>query len=197
MRQTSRTGKALASLMIFLLAACATAPTPEYVAENLNAEAVGQLYILPIVDHRIDQSKNLKLDKKLYAKRISKRVKKARYDFTMEKNRATISSVTRDALEDMEPEMITNLGPAGSRWVLLLVLHDSDSKLTFGSTASAEVTGFLIDKDTHAVLWQNKELGETAHGGLFGVMVKGMMQEEAVVFALDKVLKGLPRREKS
>jgi len=68
--------------------------------------------------------------------------------------------------------------------------------LTLGSTATAEITGYLIDKNSKSVLWQNKELGETSRGGVLGMMVKGMMQEEAVVFALDVVLKGLPKREK-
>jgi len=121
MNRNSIVRNGIISAIVLLVSACASTPTPEFVAADLNAETVGKLFVLPIVDQRIDQSKDLKLDKKLFAKRISRRVKKAHYDFTMEKNRATIASVTRDGLEDMDAKMISELGPADSRWVLLLV----------------------------------------------------------------------------
>jgi len=195
MSNSANVGKWFIGVLALLLSACATS-TPEYVAADLQAETIGHVSVLPIVDHRVDQSKDLNLEKKYYKKLIKKRVKKAHYDFTIESDPAFIAAVTRDGLEDMNAEMIQQLGPEASRWVLLLTIDDSDSKLGLGSSGTAEVTGYLFDKQSQAVVWQNKELGERSEGGVLGMMMKGAMQQQAVLRAIDIVLKGLPEKEK-
>ncbi len=184
----------LISAVAVAFAGCASAPPPaEFVAPNLSGDAIDNLVLLPVVDHRIDTEKELKLDKWVHNV-AEARLKKSDYVFSVETNRDTIAAVTRDGLEEADPEMIADIGPDGSRWVLLLVLHDASSKMTFGSSGGAEMTGYLMDKETNEVVWRNKEFAEFSMGGLMGMTMKGQMQRGAVELVTDKVLKVLPER---
>ena len=181
--------------LVLGLAACAsTPPQIEYAADNFDATAMDKVVLLSVVDHRVDKSKEVKLDKWVepFAK---KRLKKAGYEYEIDTAPAYVEAVTLDGLEDADAEMIASLGPDGSRWVMLLVLQDASSKMTFGSTGAAEMTGYIFDRETNTIAWRNKEFAEFSQGGLMGMAMKGAMQRSAIELATDKILKGLPKKE--
>lgn len=188
--------KLFAGAILLIAAGCAAKlPPPEFIAADYNANAIEQIAVLSVVDDRIDTEKEVKLDKwvKPFAKR---RLKKAGYEFSFETDPQFVEAVSADGLEDEDPEMISSLGPDGNRWLLLLVLHDSSSKMTFGSAGAAEMTGYLFDKEKGVVVWRNKEFAEISQGGLMGMALKGVMQRSAIEMTTDKILQGLPKREK-
>ncbi len=171
-------------------------PQPEFISPDFDAESLGEIVVLSMVDHRIGVEPEPKLDKWV-GKIIEISLKKARYDFSFATSPEYIEAVTRDGLEDEDPEMIAKLGPEGSRWLLLLELHDASSRLSLGSAGGAEMTGYIIDKENRSVIWRNKEFTEARQGGLMGVAMKGTMKISAIQMAAGAILKILPKKAKT
>jgi hypothetical protein len=119
---------------------------------------------------------------------------KKKYACTVQPGAALTASVTRDALDAPTPEFIMALPPESAKWVLLLVLHDARSKMTFGSTGNAELSGYLFDREGGALVWRNKETAKVGQGGLLGMAFKGGMQKSAVTQAAQAVLGTFPAR---
>ena len=186
--------KWISGLLLLLVASCAGKPLPDFMAADFEADVMDNIAVLSVVDHRIDTEKEVKLDK--WTKPfVKKRMKKAGYDYAFEPAPEYVASVSVDGLEDEDPDMITALGPDNSRWVLLLVLHDASSKMTFGSSGAAEMTGYLFDKQEQKVVWRNKEFAEMSQGGLMGMALKGSMQRSAIEMATHQILAALPDKE--
>ena len=81
--------------------------------------------------------------------------------------------------------------------MLVVCLDDLASKITFGSTGNAEVSGFLFDKEKGELVWAGKGVGQAGQGGLMGMTMVGMMKGEAIGSALYNLLSGIPNRPKS
>ena len=103
-----------------------------------------------------------------------------------------IEQILEDDLREADGEWIKRLGPAKSRWVMVLMLVDVTTKLTFGSTGNAEVAGFLYDKETGTLVWRDKGIGKAGQGGLIGMCMKGMMDEAAISNAMNNLLASIP-----
>jgi hypothetical protein len=163
-------------------------------AAGFDAVMVDRVYVLPVLDHRIDQSKLLKLDD--WVLPIAERsLEKRGYVYEVYRDRSLVSSITRYSLEAPAREFIESLPPQSARWVLVLALDDSSSKLTFGSTGNAEMSGYLFDKQNAELSWWNKELGRVGQGGLIGMAVKGLMERSAIEQAARKMFQTLPKRD--
>ncbi len=169
---------------------------PEYVASDFDAQAIEEIVVLSMIDHRIDVEKEDRLDKWI-KKMVEISLKKKRFKFAIEISPDYVEAVTRDGLEDEDAEMISKLGPEGSRWLMLFVLHDASSKMSLGSSGGAEVTGYIIDKENQTVVWRNKEFGEFRQGGLMGMAMKGAMKISAIQSSVGQILHSLPKRAKS
>ena len=179
-----------------LLGGCASGPVEkpaDYVSPSFDAGAVDRVYLLPAVDHRIDKTKALELDAWL-APPAERTLAERGYPAIVVQDRSLVEHITRDDLEEPEPEWIGSLGPATGRWVMLLVLEDSVAKTTFGSTGSAEMAGYLFDRRNRALVWRNKDTGQFGQGGLIGMAMKGMMERSAIEMAAMGIFQGLPVR---
>ncbi|EGV16231.1 hypothetical protein ThimaDRAFT_4458 [Thiocapsa marina 5811] len=180
--------------MVSLVSGCATTRPADYSSAGFNPAAVDSVALLPILDHRLNQSKDLKLDKNI-TRLIEHDLKKKGYSYATERNRSLLSKVSRESLENPTPEFISALPPPSARWVLLFVVEDSASKLTFGSTGTAEMSGNLFDKASGSVAWRNREVAQIGYGGIAGMLVKGVMEESAVHQATLQMLQTLPSRK--
>jgi hypothetical protein len=181
--------------LLGLLSSCATTKPADFIAPGFNAVNVESVHVLPIIDHRIDQSKQLNLDEWVIPQ-AEKSLKNNGYLYEVHRDRSLISSITRDALETSNRDFITSLPPESARWVLLLVLEDSSAKLTFGSTGSAEMSGYLFDKKNCELCWRDKEVSQTGQGGLLGMAMVGVMERSAIEIAANHILLALPKRTK-
>jgi len=174
------------------LSGCAAAVKPPTVmVTGFHAGAIDQLVVLPVVDHRIDKSSGLDLDEAVLPL-AERSLTDKHYPHTVVRDRAIIEQVTPVVLESPSRDWVSTLGPSGSRWLLLLVVEDASSSLSFGSTGNAEMSGYLFDKEQRTVVWRNKELSRVGQGGLIGMAMKGMMARTAVEAATREMFRALP-----
>ncbi len=194
------TSRVVSSLLAFSLGmvmwGCVTAKPADFMALQFQPSQVDRLVVLPVLDHRVDRQGVMDLDARILP--IAEReLARLGYGYVVVRDRQSIEGIAREDLESPSSEWIGTLGPPGTRWVMTLVLEASSSSLTFGSTGLAEMTGYLFDKQTHTLLWKNKELSQVGQGGLFGMMMKGMMEGLAIETAAELMFRTLPDRHQS
>lgn len=182
-------------VLLNLMTGCAGIPTKpaDYANVSFNAEAIEHMVIMPVLDFRFDKEKELDLDN-LVHKSVENELKRRNYQYTCLKERALIDAIEPEDLEELKVDWVSDMEPGQSQWLLFIALLDSSSKLTFGSTGSAEMTAYLVDKDAMEIVWRNKEIGRMGQGGLVGMMMKGAMESSAIQIASSKLMHALPVR---
>ncbi len=186
----------LICLFLFaVMSGCATTKPADFILAGFDGKTVESVTVLPVLDHRIDQTKQLKLDKWVLP-HAERSLKKRGYKYNVEQDRSLLLNISHDTLEVPTEEFIKSLPPESARWVLILVLDDSSSKMTFGSTGNAEMSGYLFDKGNSRLAWRNKEIGRSGQGGLIGMALKGTMERTAIEMATIEMFKTLPSRKK-
>jgi len=183
----------VAFFLLFISGCATTAKTKpaDFMASNFNYKTQQVISVLPVLDHRIDQSKQLSLDDWILPM-AEDFLKKRGYYYSIHRERSLVLNISSDALESPTKEFITSLKPASSNLVLIFVLEDSTSKMTFGSSGNAEMSGYLFDKVDANLIWRDKEVAQVGQGGLAGMLIKKWMEEGAVQQAAMKVLQTLP-----
>ena len=151
--------------------------------------------LVPIVDARDDKKASVNFDK--LQEKAQKILENKGYEVTLAEASDALSGVNTDDLKEATPDFVRGLGSPRDRWVMVLCLNDVASKMTFGSTGNAEMTGFLFDKQSGKLAWSNKGIGQAGQGGLAGMMMKGMMKGEALAGALWHVLSSVPPQPRS
>ena len=189
------TNRVVSSLLAFGLGVamwgCVTAKPADFMAPQFQPSQVNSLVVLPVLDHRVDRQGVMDLDARILPI-VERELTRLGYGYVVVRDRHSIEGIAREDLESPSSEWIGTLGPPGTRWVMALVLEASSSSLTFGSTGLAEMTGYLFDKQTHTLLWKNKELSQVGQGGLLGMAMKGMMEELAIETAAELMFRALP-----
>lgn len=123
-------------------------------------------------------------------------LKKKRYSASAGSFSGEIGEIDEEDLQSALPAYIKKLGPANARWVMVICLQDVASRITFGSTGNAEVSGYLFDKNRGELVWQGKGVGQAGQGGLAGMAMKGLMNSAALDSAVYNLFGGIPNRPK-
>jgi len=187
--------KLLIFLPILILIGCAATKQPIFLSSTFGQERVENIFVLPIVDQRFNKEPELpKLDKWVQGM-VKGQLKSKKYTFTLVSDRSIVDNITEEDLKEVDTEWVKNLGPSGSRWVIVMVLLDARSKLTFGSTGNAELSGYLFDKKDGSMLWRDKGIGKVGQGGLIGMVMKGMMLGDAINMATSDLMRSFPKNE--
>lgn len=155
--------------------------------------AIQNVFVLPIVNARAGKKAGVNMDN--LQESVVNIVKRKHYPVSA----AGVGDAGQIAEEDLQtalPKVIGKLGPADARWVMVVCLEDVASKVTFGSTGNAELSGYLFDKQSGELIWQGKGVGQAGQGGLIGMPLKGFMNSAAIGSALDNLFAGLPNRPK-
>jgi hypothetical protein len=147
---------------------------------------------MPIVDSRSGEKARIDFEK-LQAQ-AEKQLTGKRYRVTLDADAASLADMNVDDINEMTPDLVRKTAPSEQRWVMILCLEDVATKITFGSTGNAEMTGFLFDKQSGKLAWKNKGIGKAGQGGLAGMMMKGMMKGEALSAALTNLLLPVPEQ---
>lgn len=192
--------KPLRKLLIFfpilIIIGCAAAKQPIFLSSTFGQERVGNVFVLPIVDQRFNKEPALpKLDKWVQGT-VKGQLKRKKYTFTLVSDRSIIDNITEEDLKEADAEWVRNLGPSGSRWVMVVVLLDARSKLIFrGSTGDAEVSGYLFDKKDGSMLWRDKGIEKSGFPGLIGMAMKKWMLGDAIRMATFELMRSFPKNE--
>jgi hypothetical protein len=183
--------------VLLILGGCATPyKLADYQAETLDSRIVNEIAILPVLDLRADKSKSLNLDEWVH-KMSKQRMKKRGYEIVVYGDRGLIRSLQNIPQRDILDQTINNYELDGaSRWIMIMCLEDSYSKLTFGSTGNAEMSAYFIDQEKHELLWKHKAVGQIGQGGLIGMAMKGVMERSAIEVATTKIVNSFPPKGK-
>jgi hypothetical protein len=156
--------------------------------------AIQNISVLPVVDSRAGEKASVNLEK-LQASAVNA-LKSKRYPATTASSSGEIGQLAEEDLQDAKPEWVKKLGPQDERWVMAVCLRDVTSKMVFGSTGNAELSGYLFDKETGEAVWKGKAVGQAGQGGLAGMMMKGAMKSAALDSALFNLFMSIPTRPK-
>lgn len=179
-----------------LMGGCAATLKPAiHLDSSFHVQKIDIIVMLPAVDARFDKTVELEVQKLLNINAKSM-LKKRGYEVQIINTDGTESQITKDDLESLDSEWIKQLGPDDANWVMVLALDDATSKLTFGSTGSAEVSGFFFDKQSGVLLWRDIGIGKVGQGGLFGMMMKSAMGDMAIINAVSNLIMSIPPQPK-
>ena len=101
-------GTAVLIVLACLLGGCATVTPPDFLAQGFTPTKMGSLYVLPVVDHRVDQTRELKLDDWVIPT-VEHYLYKRNYSYKLETDRSLVKMVSRDSIETLKPEWIADL----------------------------------------------------------------------------------------
>jgi hypothetical protein len=194
MRQALKYGSMALLLTAIFGVECAAKKKPK-LPPDPKFMAIQNILVLPLVDSRVGEKASVNMDK-LQAGAVNV-LKKKRYPATAASTSGEMGQVVEEDLQGAKPEWVKKLGPADARWVAVVCLRDVMSKITFGSTGNAEVSGYLFDKESGELIWTGKGVGQAGQGGLAGMTMKGMMKGEALNAALYNLFNSMPTRAKS
>lgn len=190
----SAAGMSALCIVITFMACSPGIVTPLYQdAEFTKVPVAESVYLMPVIDLRVDKSKNLRLDDNAFKHLSPAFEKKGFRPLRVVKDRKLVESMMEDDFTQPDSSYLATLGPAEARWLFFPLLHDFKSKLTFGSTANAEISGYIIDKKRGRIVWRHKGIGQAGQGGLIGMAMKGMVGEEAVNSALHSLAAAIPK----
>jgi hypothetical protein len=187
----------VSSLAVSLLAAgCATPKPPIHRAEGFRPEAMNKVYLLPLVDGRVDKKLNKDYNK-LVQKNAAAALKGLRYPREVVTDPASISLLSAEDLRQPNADVISRTGPADARWMMAFVLEDVSRKVVFlGATGNAELGMYILDKQAGTVVWHDKAVSRMGQGGLLGMASVGFMDSDALRLATSDILRRIPKHPK-
>lgn len=193
MRQALKCG-CIGFLLALICVVDCSASKKQKIPPDPKFAAIENISVLPIVDDRAGDKANVNMGN--LQRNVVKALQKKHYSVTAADTTGDAVQIAVEDLEDAHPPYLKKLGPTNQRWVMVVLLDDVHSKITFGSTGNAEVSGYLFDKDSGELLWKGKGVGQAGQGGLMGMTMKGMMKGEALSAAVANLLSSVPTRPK-
>jgi hypothetical protein len=182
----------LTLLIFFGLSGCIPITTkPDFANPELNIQEINQLYIMPVLDFRIDKEDTLSLDELMHDWAVPV-FKIKGYKCTVIKNRSMVAGIQKDHLLKPDSLWLSNLGPIEARWLFFFTLDDFSAQLTFGSMTNAEMSAYIFDKLTNKLLWKNKEIEQHGALGLIHMASHQGNKKLVIARAMRRILYGLP-----
>jgi len=178
---------------VFVASGCAaTLRQPILLEPGFQFSSVEHIGVLPPVDARVEKKNRVDLPRQINRPAMSILSKRG-YQVTAVQDTGEVGEITEEDLKEAKPEWVNRLGPPTTRWVMVLCLADLRTKLTFGSTGNAEVTGYLFDKAVGKLVWKDKGVGQVGQGGLLGMAMKSTMDDSALGVAVSNVFATVPK----
>jgi hypothetical protein len=181
----------LLPIMAIIFSGCAS-PRPLFLSPAFQHDKIDNIVILPVADIRFNKDK-LVVSDKWVRETFGRQLRRKHYRYQSTSDRSFVANITEEDITKADPAWISTLGPSEARWVLLPAIHESSSKLTFGSTGQAEVSAALYDKQNHTMIWRHKVVAKVGQGGLIGMAMKGSMEGQAIAQGFTKVITALPK----
>jgi hypothetical protein len=169
---------------------------PLHLDPTVQFSAIDGIEVLPPLDTRADKSVGVNLQKQLLDP-VTKHLTKKGYRVTHASSVGASESITEEDLREADAEWVKGLGSQEARWVIVVCLVDVRTKMTFGSTGNAEISGYLFDRQTGTTSWRDKGIAQVGQGGLVGMMMKGTMDNTAIDTALNNTLASFPKRPRA
>jgi len=181
-------------MTISLLSGCASPPLK--IAINLDSEfqtaSNNEVTLLPVIDSRVDKEIEVNFDEQLRDP-VKALLENKGYVVSFSNDISDFAQITEDDLKSEYPEFIKLLDSSSASRVMVVMLVDVSTELTFGSTGNAEVSGFMYGNDSKKMIWHDKGIGKAGQGGLIGMFMKGSMGGAAINRAVANLLASIPK----
>jgi hypothetical protein len=151
-----------------------------------------RIAVLPVIDSRGD--KTTKLDIAKIHKNVMGRLARRRYEPTAsDEGVAAIQGWTEDDFKKADTDIIKRIGPENERWTLVICVSDFKSKFRIGVSVTAQVYGFLFDKQRGRIAWSDVGSGYDKKGGVLeGAMSIAEAKDTAIISAFSKMFEAFP-----
>jgi hypothetical protein len=192
MSNTSRFKKqALANLIV---AACVIAGGSLYAKDKVQMPVLypfsemRRIAVLPMIDSRSD--KKAKLDIAKLQKNIIGVLAARGYEpVASDEGVDLLQGLTEEDFKKADANMIKRIGPENERWILVVCMSDYASKFRIGLSVTAQVYGFLFDKQRVRIAWS--DVGSGAGKG--GILDMSEAKDDAIWGAFRKMWEAFPR----
>ncbi len=145
---------------------CATYK-PLYVADDYAAAGVRTIALLPIQDVRADPTTKLDLESGL-RRPLIKKLERRGYEVVG----STLANVDPFAVQQMSATRLAGLGNPGADATMAVFLEDASHRyFVMGNHFKIELSARLVDRASGRVLWHDKIVHSSGHGGLISGLV--------------------------
>jgi hypothetical protein len=175
-----------------IIAGCAAVKPPIYVDPDIDKIDISSVTLLPIIDRRVDKSKELDYERYV-GNRIRNKMKSFGYEVVRPEAYSDTSKIPVEAVAEMETHELALLATNNDKYILLVYLDDAVGKTGLGYSFKIELTSVLLDRDNKSVLWKSKALGSKGQGGLMGCMMSGDTQAMAIKQAINSMYSSFPK----
>lgn len=167
-----------------------------YMDSGFQFSAINEITLLPTVDVRSDKKVEVDIQKQI-TEPTMENLKNRGYKVGFSDKIGDIEQISENALKTANPAWIKRLGPPEARWVMVVTLVDVRTKMDLvfgsGSTGQAEVAGFLYDKESGKMVWQDKGSAKRGGGGgLLGMALNKSITNAAISGAVMDLFASIP-----
>jgi hypothetical protein len=165
-----------------------SAPVPVFLHSEFKQRGIDEIVLLPAIDlrqveERLDGNKHVRNE-------AVRALERRHYAVSAVDDFAPGTVPTEAELERPSPSWIATLGPAKSRWVLLVTIVRFEKHFTIGVRVEADLQGYLFDKEKGELLWQGKGHGDQA----VGYFLAGFAERAGLEVAVEDLLKTFPAK---
>ncbi len=203
MRRADRRGarSALAALAVVIavpvaLTAGCSSTRKVTVSQALIDRDIRNLQLMPVVDIRPDPFDAVNVATQLRS--ASKRVlERQGYQVSLEPVSTPERPVSAAELRRMDAAQISELAPAGHRYLLVLYVErlDRGYQVT-GESSRVRIRGRIVDAEERAEIWHDSASAESALTGILSVLTGPGTKYEALYQAARNLFRSLPDRRK-
>jgi|GEM_PF-3302600 len=194
MRKTRLSGPifAVTILATFFISGCASTKTPIFLHPEYANYSVESIYLLPVVDRRIDKTGVIDLEKEI-REPIKKSLEKKGYEVFLPAKFSDINDIKVEYVSQMDIKDASDLGPLNAKNILLVYVDDVlDSYAIVAYQCKIEATGSLIEKSDKIELWRDKGIGSSGQGGLISGPLAPLIKLEAISNCIGNLFVTLP-----
>jgi hypothetical protein len=182
----------LTTALALAIISCATSP-PIQRESGFSPDQMDKVYVLPVIDDRVNTAIKIDINKKVDG--ITRHnLEGKRYTVEFMTDPSAVAGISGEDLKAGNAEVFAKLGPPDAKWVIVFVLEELSTRLTFGSTGNAEITMIIVDRQNKRVVWRDKGVGHAGQASLVGMAMIGMMGEAALDEALKQIFQKIPAR---
>ena len=166
-----------------------------YSSPEFDPNEVKLVLVTPLMDLRIDKSKEFGSAEKVQNKTVEALKERGYEAIKLDSIPKGIPPIEEE-LKRHHPDWLANLNIKNGRYLMVLCLNDFETRITLGSTAMTELSGYIYDLQTLSLLWHHKGVGRAGSAGLVGILFTKLDTWQSIDNAINELVSGIPIRGK-
>ncbi len=183
-------------ISIFLLSGCGPTVTKSvYLSSDFEPMQIDSIVVPLPLDLRINTNEEFGYWEKIQKGAINELKQRGYNVIKLSSIPENIPSVDEE-LNQIHPPWLKEVKIPSGRYLLIIGLVDFESRFTFGSLATAELTGYLYDLNKELMIWHNKGVGRDGQAGIAGMLLKPLVTDTAIRSSISLLMSGIPIKER-